>query len=108
MTKLPTWASNKLGRALLSEIVANPPEPRIIRDKDWGTRDTPHYRHPLAGKLRQMREEYVEREFALLDQQYAVVGVWDDAASRAVLRCETVDELLTRLIAERDAQREAA
>jgi hypothetical protein len=107
MTRLPTYADNAIGRALISEIMAAPPESRLIRD-DWGTRDYARYSGKPAALLRRLRSEWVDRELATLDRQFAVTHFWDEEASRAVLGTEESDALIQRLLGESAAQRRAA
>jgi len=107
MTALPRWADTPLGRELLAAIRREQPESRIIRD-DWGTRDCPRFTGKLVSRLRKMREEWVDREMALLDQQYHATHRWDEEASRAVLGTEEADGLIRRVLAEGEQRRAAA
>ena len=104
MTNLPTWAQSRIARALLSEIIANPPAETVSRD-DWGSRDTPRYRGPLASKLRQLHGEWLEAEYARLDSAYAISGVWNGDYLRYI---EDADSLIGRVLGEGSGQREAA
>lgn len=107
MTALPAWANTPIGRALVQAILADPPESRQVRD-DWGTRDWRSYAGKVAGTLRRLHDEWQTRELAKLDRTFAITGVWDDAASRAVLGCEDSNQLIERLLAEAGSAREAA
>lgn len=102
MSALPIWADNKLARALLTEILANPPE-TYVRSA-WGcapaderfSARTPSGK--LVCKLRRMHREWFEREQAALDTQYHVRGVWNQDASNAIHRTEDADALVRRLL----------
>jgi hypothetical protein len=102
VTGLPAYADNKLGRALLTEILRDPPETRIR--PAWGgapadqrfRADSPSGK--LVCKLRRMHREYLERALAILDRQYEVTGIWDSAASKAVFGAEEPDALVRRLL----------
>lgn len=110
---LPTWAQTGVARALLSTIVAERPEARVTSNKlpsiYGGHREptTREYVGKPAGLLRRIRTEWIEREFAKLDQTYAATGVWDEAASKAVLGCETADDIIERML-NAPSQAEAA
>src|SRR5690242_13641019 len=104
MTRLPPYADNKLGRALLSEIIANPPAETVVAD-DWGSRDTPRYRGPLASKLRVLHGQWLEREYARLDAVFDVTQVWNGDYLRYI---EDADSLIERVLGEGSGQREAA
>jgi hypothetical protein len=82
MTRLPTYADNATGRALISEIIAKPPESRPIRD-DWGTRDYPRYSGKPAALLRRLRSEW-----------------WEANHEGATSLPENPDALIQRLLAE--------
>jgi hypothetical protein len=107
MTALPPYADNPLGRALIAEIIASQPDSRMIRD-DWGTRDTEHYVGKPCSLLRRLRKEWVERNYDRLNRTYAITQTWDEAESRRILLCETADELIKRVLAERAEERRAA
>jgi len=107
MMSLPRWADTPLGHELLAAIRRNPPESSLVRD-DWGTRDCPRFTGKLAGRLRKMREEWVDREMALLDRQYHATHRWDEEASRTVLGTEEADALVRRVLAEAEQRRAAA
>jgi len=99
MTALPRWADTPLGHELLAAIRRDPPESRIVRDA-WGTRDCPRFTGKLVSRLRKMREEWVDREMALLDRQYHATHRWDEEASRTVLGSESADDLIRRVLVE--------
>jgi hypothetical protein len=111
VSKLPPYADNKLGRALLTEILANPPETRIRSAWGGAPADQRFSAKSPSGKLvcqlRRLHREWLEREFAILDRQFEVTGVWNDAASRAVFGAEEPDALVRRLLAE-DGEKVAA
>lgn len=108
MLHLPSYAATPIGRALISEIIAERPDGRLIVD-DWGTRDCPHYSGKPAAMLRRLRSEWVQRELAALDVQFHVTGgLWDEDASTAILATETADALIERVLAEPVSERRAA
>lgn len=114
MSALPQWADNPIGSALVSAVILDRPEPRVRQHRlpsvfggyPDGTSIT--YSGKPAALLRRLRREWVDRHYALLDSQFAVTGVWDEAASRAILGCEEADALIQRLLAETAEQKVAA
>jgi hypothetical protein len=108
MAALPTWASNPEGRALLQQIVANPPTTRVVHD-DWGRREVFNaWPCRAVGKLRRMHLDWVDRQIKALDTQFAVSGHWDEAASRAIFDEEDADQLIARVLREAGQERAAA
>jgi hypothetical protein len=99
---LPAWADNVKALPLLAGIIVKPPEARLIRD-DWGTPDTPWYRtsrRPDVAALKRMHTDWLDRELAALDAQFAMTGKWCADASRSVLGAETPDQLIHRLLTQ--------
>jgi hypothetical protein len=110
MTALPQWANTRIGRACIAEIIANPPEGRLVRD-DWGTRDQPEFnawKRPDVATLKRLHREWKERELARLDQRFERTGHWDHDAANAIFRMEDADALIGRVLAEAQARSEAA
>jgi hypothetical protein len=106
MTVLPRWADTPLGRELLAAIRRDPPATYVRSNRlpsvYGGYPGIPEERFTgkLVSRLRKMREEWVDREMALLDQQYHATHRWDEEASRAVLGSESADDLIRRVLVE--------
>lgn len=113
-SKTPAWASNDIGRALISAIIEERPERGADSYKlpsIFGGHREPceaDYRGKPAARLRRLHREWLERELALLDAQFAVTQLWDEDASKALLRTENANELIERVLAETANQKVAA
>lgn len=114
MFDLPSWANTPIGRALVAEVLANPPEARTIRHTlpsiyggyPDGTSTT--YVSKPASLLRRLHKEWLQRQYTRLDRQFAITGVWDSAEGRAIHDVEDANALIERLLAEQGAERRAA
>lgn len=107
MTALPSWANTPLGRELVAAILADPPEGRLIRD-DWGARDHRSFAGKVAGRLRRLHKEWVERKYSHLNREFAISHVWNAAEAERILRMEDANALIERVLAEAVDQRAAA
>ena len=111
---LPAWARSEIARQLLAAIVEAPPElhvnsgrlPRIYGSHREPTEPT--YTGPIAGRLRRIRKEWIEREYDLLNRQFAATHHWDADSAERILRAETVEAVIGRVLAEAGARKEAA
>lgn len=114
MLQLPTWCETRIGRELISSIIAAPPERRTISHRlpsvfgGYPDGTTVSFTGKAAGLLRRLRQEWVQRELWALDQAFAITKIWDSTASERVLGCEDVDALIERVLAEAADQRAAA
>jgi hypothetical protein len=98
-TALPEWCNNPIGRELVSAIISDPPEGRLIRD-DWGTRDHRSFAGKIAGRLRQLHTEWRQREFSKCDREFAITGVWNQRRANEVCGAPDSNQLIERLLAE--------
>lgn len=114
MFDLPSWANTPIGRALVAEVLANPPEARTIRHTlpsvfggyPDGTSTT--YVSKPASLLRRLHREWLQHQCTRLDRQFAITGVWDSAEGRAIHDVEDANALIGRLLAEQAGQKVAA
>lgn len=114
VTRLPEWADNAGGRALVSAIIEERPG---YRDRHrlpsiYGGHIEPmppRYIGKTAARLRKLHDRWLDRQLAALDAQFAVSGHWDADASHALFAAETGDQLIERVLRETDeSEREAA
>jgi hypothetical protein len=54
----------------------------------------------LFCRLRRIYRDWFERQLHALDAQFAVVGVWDEDAAKALHRTEDAEGLVRRLLSE--------
>jgi hypothetical protein len=105
---LPKWASNRLGRALVSAIIAERPDCFVTSGESYNSGGRTIYKGKVAGQLRRLHREWMEREFARQDEQFRITGIWDQAASNAVCGAEEADALIGRILRETEQQIEVA
>lgn len=95
---LPPYAQSRIGRALVSEIIAEQPSCYVTRGEPYNCGGRTVYRGKLAGQLRRLHREWMQREFARLDSVFKVSGVYDQTAANAVCGAEEPDALIARLL----------
>lgn len=100
MIALPAWAQSAEARALLKQVVAEQPEHRITRGSWVEGGGHARYRGEAAAKLRHIYDNWLDRENAALEAQYAVTGKWDQDAANEVFRTEDADTLIARLMGD--------
>jgi hypothetical protein len=105
MLQLPEWARSQLASELIAAILADPPEGRPIRD-DWGTRDHRSFAGKIAGRLRRLHKEWVEREYSQLSRKFAIYHKWDHERAREILSAPDGNQLIEQLLSQE--QRRAA
>lgn len=111
MIDLPSWCDNPIGRALVEQIIGERPSFRLSRGQWIEGGGQKSYPGEAAGQLRRMHKDFVEREYAALNRQFAVLNRWDHERAREVLGVENGNELITRILAETEqhhAERRAA
>lgn len=103
MSDLPAWSQSAIARALIAEIIAERPVYGLSRGAWIEGGGQRVYRGKLAGQLRRIQREWLEREYAIRDAQFAATGQWDGEG----LDIESADELIARIL-EAPAQARAA
>ena len=97
---LPVWADNDNGRSLIDRIIVERPHWHLRAYEGSRINGEHVFEGKAAGQLRYMHHKWLEREFASLDAQYAVCGLWDQRASDALFRTEDANKLVERVLRE--------
>jgi hypothetical protein len=108
VVNLPPYANTPIGRELIAAIIRERPEYRITRGawiEGGGTRS---YAGKLAGRLRQLHKEWVEREYDALNRRFAVTHRWDADEAARILGTENGNQLIERVLTERGAELQVA
>jgi hypothetical protein len=111
---LPAWARSKVAVELLAAIARDRPEPRVRQHRlsatfgGYSEGTSISYPGKIAGTLRTIQTQWVQREYAALDRRFAVTHRWDHEQAREILSAESADALIERVLRESGEQRRAA
>ena len=108
VSALPTWASNRAGRALVQQIIAEQPDYFPTVDEFGVEHHT--YKGRAAGKLRRMHDDALGKATERANERNAAGQSWDQAAVELMKLHgeEKPDALIARLLREGAVARSAA